>query len=232
MRTACAEAVSRRLGGRHTLGLVRVREVLQRRLTWPEIVASVGISVAFICLSLSGYLVPACAVLLLGLLALVVYVRIQRRRLPARTERLQETALLSWPCETVWDLIKPAEKAPLLDPSIRRGYRVPGTPDGLGEQQALERLDGSTVIIEVIEYEHGRLAVTRQVSPPLAEQLRTVQTVEPAEGGCVYTIAVEVDLRTGLRIPARYERTWREYARQQIDHTQRALPRRSIDSPT
>jgi len=202
---------------------VSVREIFFRRLTWTGIVAFGGVSAAFVYLSLPGYVAAALLVLFAGLIGPVIFTRIQRWRLPARTERLQEAALLPWPCKTVWDLVKPAENSPLLDPTIRRGYRVPGTPDGLGEQQAFEREDGWTIIIEVTEYQHGRRAVTSQVSPPAAEQLRTVQTVEPVDGGCKYRIAVEIELRAGQRVLPQFEKEWRDGTRVQLERTEQTL---------
>lgn len=39
------------------------------------------------------------------------------------------------PRQLVWDLIKPAENAPLLQPTITRAFKAEGTPDGVGEIQ-------------------------------------------------------------------------------------------------
>jgi hypothetical protein len=123
----------------------------------------------------------------------------------------------------VWALIKPAEMAPALQPSLRRGYRVPGTPEGLGERQAFERQDGTTVIVEIVDYEPNRRAVTRQVSPTILEALRMVQIVEPVTGGCTYTEAVEVDLKARQRIRSEWERLWPSSAREQIDRIRASL---------
>lgn len=206
-----------------------VREILHRRLSWPEAVAYVGISVAFIFL-LSGDLLLAATVLLAGVVGPDVYLVVQRRRRPARTERLSEAVLLPRSCETVWDLVKPAEKSPLIDPTLRRGYRVPGTPDGLGERQAFEQLDGVTVIVEVIEYRHERRAVTRQVSPPPVEPSRLIHTVDPVDGGCTYTVAAEIELRAGQRIRPEFERAWRSTIRAQLERTRQLLDASCGDS--
>src|SRR5690606_14736564 len=111
--------------------------------------------------------------------------------------------------------IKPAEKAPLLDPTIRRGYRVPGTPEGLGEQQAFEHLDGSITMIEVVEYQHARRAVIRSVSPKPELDTRTIQSVEPVDDGCVYTMCWEVTVPAGQKLVPEAERLWRQHMQAQ-----------------
>src|SRR3954463_12080380 len=71
----------------------------------------------------------------------------------SRTVRFQEACRLRHPPGAVWALIYPAECAPLLSSTTSRGFKVPGTPDGLGEQQCLIDLDGNPSIIEVIHFE-------------------------------------------------------------------------------
>lgn len=186
-----------------------VRGLLSYRLSVTQCILALGVFVAFLSLIASGDLLAGLGVIVLGVAASSIFVFVQRRRHPARTHRLEEAAMLPNNCEVVWGLIRPAETAPSLDPSLGRGYQVPGTPDGLGERQALERLDGTTVIIEVIDYEPNRRAVTRQISPTIVDGQRGIQTVEPVDGGCMYTIAVEVDLKPGHRISPKWEPMWR-----------------------
>lgn len=190
-------------------------------------------------LSLTGWIVVVCVALAIGglivsgygMAALVILgagsvIAFARRGEPVRRVRVggfEEVTEFPHSCDVVWDLIEPAEKSPLVDPSIRRGYHVFGTPDGLGEQQAFEHLDGSTTIIEVIEYQPGRRAGTRQVSPPGNEHHRTIQSVEPSVGGCVYTIRVEVDLPRGQHIPPDGEVTFRAFAHKHIAQIRQAL---------
>lgn len=197
--------------------------VVNQPLSWKQTVAILapGLAVGF--LVASGNWVLALAVGLVGIVGLVVYVLLLRHRLPARRVLVQETVRLPWACDVVWDLIKPAENGPLLDVDIRRGYKVPGAPDGLGEQQALERHDGLTVIIEVVEYQPGRRAVTRLVSPPPDDWWRGIQAVDPIEGGCEYTTAVEVGLRAGQRVLPHLEKAWRSNFREQISLIRQTL---------
>jgi hypothetical protein len=114
----------------------------------------------------------------LALIAGVVFfdfrMAIMRRRarrrlepLPARpaTVSLRETAYLPFPSAAVWAVLHAADSALLINPDIVKGYRVPGTPDGVGEQQAFIDTAGNTTVIEVIEYSPGQRAITRQISP-------------------------------------------------------------------
>jgi hypothetical protein len=157
-----------------------------------------------------------------------IHARLPRPRYPARTATLREVALLPWSCDIVWDLIEPAEKAPVLEPNITRGYRVPGTPDGVGQRQAFELSDGVTVVIEVIDHQPGRRATTRQVSPPAADSGRTTQSVDPVDGGCLYTMAIEVDVRLGQRILPALAKQWRAFA---ADHFSRVREVLAVTEP-
>ena len=194
------------------------------RLSRKQTVAYLGIGVAFILLLLSGYWVLALCLFLLAVVGLLVYVLDLLHRLPAgRRVVVEETVRLPWTCDVVWDLIKPAEKAPVLGDDIRQGYKVPGTPDGLGEQQALGHHDGRTVIIEVVGYQPGRRAVTRQVSPHPDYWSRSIQAVDPIEGGCAYTRGVEVEMKAGRRIGPYVEKLLRSEFREHLSLVQQTL---------
>ena len=94
----------------------------------------------------------------LGLLVIVgatVLWSVADRLRPGRTVEMHEVAHYTSDCNRVWNLIKPPEKAPLLHPNIRRGYQVPGTPDGVGEQQAFELDNGIMMVLEVTELTPG-----------------------------------------------------------------------------
>lgn len=67
----------------------------------------------------------------------------------------------------VWALIRPAEAALFLDPSIVRAFRVPGTPDGVGEMQGfIASRDGveHVQLIEVVEEVPESHAAVRYVA--------------------------------------------------------------------
>jgi hypothetical protein len=193
-----------------------MRQALNKRLPIRQAYWTIAAFMVLMYALLSANWLLAVAVVLVAVLGLMADVWWTRRRYPARMVRLEESGFLPWPSEVVWDLIEPAEKAPLIEPGTVRAHHVAGTPSGLGEQQAHERLDGSIVVLEVIEYEHGRRAVTRQVSPPGNERPRTTQAVEPTNEGCIYTMAEETDLAAGQRILPAVEAAWRAYVQQQI----------------
>ncbi|NYE95897.1 hypothetical protein FHU41_002147 [Psychromicrobium silvestre] len=68
--------------------------------------------------------------------------------------------------EGVWALIKPASTAKYFHSSLLHGFRVPGTPEGLGEMQCFIFKVGDrekVSVIEIVEYVHQELAVIREL---------------------------------------------------------------------
>lgn len=164
-----------------------------RRLTlaeWISLVAKAGSIMGFVVLGVAHLLAPIVGVILLfKAIEHAVAVRDQRRhRELLGVATLSASAQLPWDCETVWSVIKPAQTVPLLDPDVGRGYHVPGTPSGLGEWQVFEWLDGSVSRIEVIEYVHNRRAVTVTRAPGTHPH-HVVHEVQPADGGCTYSMS-------------------------------------------
>jgi hypothetical protein len=190
---------------------------------WPRVVFFVMITV-MLGFFATGHarmalIVPVCVYAGFG-----VYGFVQRRRPPKIVwHRHHESTVLPWSAETVWDLISPAEKAPLLNPTIRLGYRVPGTFEGVGERQAFEHFDGTTAVIEVVEWTAGRRAVTVQVAPEPEATMRFIFTVDPIEGGCVYTFGTEVELRPGQQLRNDCEGPFRADANTSFDRIRTAL---------
>lgn len=80
------------------------------------------------------------------------------------------SVFIARPPAEVWRFIRPAETTPMITPTARRGFTVPGTPDGIGEQQCfvsdapLGQLQAG--IVEVIDEQPGRLAVVHNVTGP------------------------------------------------------------------
>lgn len=107
----------------------------------------------------------------------------------------------------VWALIVPAEHASVLSANIVRGFTVPGSPTGVGAQQCFLDLDGNTTIIEVVEYEEGRRAVTRTISPRPTVPVRVLHTVEVLDAGCLLGIGIECDAPTAIAWTPDMERT-------------------------
>lgn len=66
----------------------------------------------------------------------------------------------------VWDLIRPAENAVLLEPSTVRAFHVPGSPFGVGELQGyIAYIDGRERLAmnEVLEEIEGRYRLVRTI---------------------------------------------------------------------
>lgn len=198
------------------------RRFLNYRLSVAQVILILGGFVYSFTLLGEGSVLKA-----LGVMAIITVVlwsiALIRRRRPARTIRLEETTLLPHPCEKVWGLIEPAEYAPLLEPKIAYGYRVPGTPRGVGERQAMEGHDGATTIVEVVEHVPNRRAVSRLLSPRSIAETRTFETVEPTDEGCRYSIAVEVDMRAGVRLRSDFERQWRRTMKDRFPRVRKIL---------
>lgn len=209
---------------RSTLRLVPLqRDAPSRRISWPKVALVLVLCIGW--LLLWGTVGSRAALAFAIILAVVAstYGFVQRRRSSGRVVQLHESAVVNASCELVWNVIKPAERAAALDPAIRRGYRVPGTPLGLGEQQAFERVDGSTVIVEVIEYEEGRRATLRPVSPTAVEDWRITESVEPVGGGCRYAVTFEIDLPAGRWVLPSFEDGWRTETRHRISRIRELL---------
>lgn len=112
----------------------------------------------------------------------------------------------------VWGLIKPPEAAVLLDPTIVRAFRVPGTPDGVGEMQGfIMHRDGVEHIhlIEVVEEVPERLAVVRQIAGNHPSARLTYRLTPDAEGTILeYELALTlsgVQARSGAAIREQHQ---------------------------
>ena len=142
---------------------------------------------------------------------------------PVVTHRIQESIRLNHPPEKVWALIAPAENAALLTPNTARAYRVPGTPAGVGEQQAFTNLDGHTSIVEVTEYIEARLAVTKVISPPLPVPVRATYRLEPSGAGCLLHLGQEYDAAAHHVRSTPEAEFWRAYAVEYLARVRRTL---------
>jgi hypothetical protein len=166
----------------------------------------------------------------LGLLVIVgaaALWSVAERFRPGCTVVMHEVAHYASDCDRVWNLIKPPEKAPLLHPNIRRGYRVPGTPDGVGEQQAFELDNGVMMVLEVTELTEGRRAVVRMVSPPPDMPFTVSFELTPVDDGCLYRHQIELDFPRGKRLRRGYEQTWRAETNEVFDRVRTVLSQSS-----
>lgn len=143
---------------------------------------------------------------------------------PLRTFRIQEAVKLRQSPEVVWALIAPAEHAAVLAPeTVARAFQVPGTPAGLGEQQCLVGLDGTTTIYEVIEYLEARRAVTRMITPPSPNPLRVTHQLEPLGEGCTLSIGMEFDAPASAVWPQQQQDEWRHWAARYLQRVRQTL---------
>ena len=141
-----------------------------------------------------------------------------------KTFRLFGAIKLRHPPAVVWALVAPAEKSVLLLPEqVARAFTVPGTGPGLGEQQAHVDHDGQASIIEIIEFEEGRRAVTRSVSPKAPVPMRFVTTVEPLGLGSVLTWGMEFDAPASTMWGKEHQESLREWAMTYLNRVRRAL---------
>jgi hypothetical protein len=142
---------------------------------------------------------------------------------PIRIHTIQEVIKLRHSPSKVWSLIVPAEHAPLLSPTISRAYQVPGTPKGVGEQQASTDLAGNTAVVEIIEYVEERRAVTKVVSPPMPVPIRMTYSLEPLGEGCLFAYSQEYEAASNQVRSDDDIRAWREYAQDYLGRVRSVL---------
>ncbi|MFE4198381.1 SRPBCC domain-containing protein [Paenarthrobacter sp. NPDC056912] len=140
-----------------------------------------------------------------GLLAFLVYLGLPesearaRRRLtvreplPEQTSSTTVSAEYPYPPSAVWALIRPAEAALYFgDGDVIEASKVPGTPDGPGEQQRFVYRNGFVSVIEVVSEIPEHSAVTQRIEPPGDASFRTTYLLEPTAGGCRFTMETVV----------------------------------------
>lgn len=126
IRAICARAGASRVPRRRRADGSDVRvEGARLRMSRARWFVVVCIALAVGGLILLGY--GLAALVLLGAGGVVAIARRGERLRRVRVVGFEEVTEFARSCDVVWDLIKPAEHAPLTDPSIRRGYRIPGT---------------------------------------------------------------------------------------------------------
>ena len=147
-----------------------------------------------------------------------------------RTFRIQEAVKLWHTPQQVWRLSLPAEHGVVLSPeSVARGFRVPGTPEGLGEQQCFVGLDGNTSIHEVMAYAEARYAVTRMISPPSPADIRATYRLEPLGEGCILSIGMEFDAPADTTWPQDQQDEWRRGTSRYLERVRLTLAVETAD---
>lgn len=139
------------------------------------------------------------------------------------TVSLRESAYLPFPPAAVWAVLYPAESASLINPDIVKGYRVPGTPKGIGEQQAFVDTAGNTTVIEVIEYLPGQKAITRQVSPKPPVDTLSTWAVQSDGEGCIVSYQQDISVSPAERPDAEAQNHWRAGVRDMLQRVRQTL---------
>jgi|GEM_PF-3143072 len=102
-----------------------------------------------------------------------------------RVEEMRDSVEILAPLELVWDLLRPVEYASLLVPGVIHGFRVPSTPEGVGEIQCVLGVHAGKEIFsacEITEEVPLRKLASRswgQTGPQERYELR----LEPTEKG-------------------------------------------------
>ena len=136
---------------------------------------------------------------------------------------LKESVMLRHSPEVIWSLIHPPENAPLLNPDCQKGYRVPGTPVGLGEQQAFVDLRGKTSVIEVVEVVEFRRAMTRTISSDSPVEGTSLTSIDPVSGGCIFSLTHEYEIPPRTAYSAAQIAEIRQGITDYLERVQRAL---------
>ena len=139
-------------------------------------------------------LVPVAATALIAWLVLALTQKTAEGISPAlRVWSGTATEFIARPPGQVWAFVRPAENAPAIQPTVRRAFRVPGTPDGPGEQQCFisEGPLGMLVasVVEVVEESPGYFASVRSVTGPPQRQHYEVRATG---GGSTLTLTIEL----------------------------------------
>lgn len=140
---------------------------------------------------------------------------------PARTFSMEESETYECDAETLFALIRPAESSVLLS-NAKHAFTVPGTPDGVGEQQCFIPENGCVSIIEVVAEERPWRAYTRGVTHNEADS-RDSYELEPSGSGCKLTIGTSLQIPAGLRLSKKQQTEWRESTRQYMARAKQVL---------
>jgi len=104
---------------------------------------------------------------------------------------VQSTVEISKPAQEVWDFVTSPYAAVLLDHKHISSFPVPGTPDGVGQQNcSLAREENGRItatVTEIIEYEPPHRYVSKLLTGPT--EAFAMMTVDPTPTGCTYTVS-------------------------------------------
>ncbi len=169
-------------------------------------------------------------------IVVLVTARSAAARLPAM-RACQGTAMrfIARSPEDVWNFIRPAESAVQTQTACRRGFTVPGTGPGVGEQQGFvsDGLFGlqQAGVVEVVEERPGAMAIVRSVTGLPATQR---YEVVPVEGGADLYYTDEIPCARWSPWRNRVEQQVRRGAQEYVTQVKRlveALPRPGEETP-
>lgn len=140
------------------------------------------------------FLVALASVAVVALLVLLATDQAARLHFPAmRFWSGTASVVISRPPHEVWSFIRTADTAPLLQSNIHRAFTVPGTPDGVGEEQAFicDGPDGGLCVnvLEVVQEEPGVSASVRAVT---GAPIRQRYQVAASPGGSLLTFTTDL----------------------------------------
>lgn len=127
--------------------------------------------------------------------------------------------------ETVWELIRPAQVAVLIE-GAAQAFKVPGTPEGEGERQCFISGDGQVSCVEVVKEVPYRSAVTRSICSPLQPSVQTTYILEPSTTGCKLTMETVVESPVALAIAQR--QAFRAHNESFVEKVGHLLDRQSV----
>lgn len=154
-----------------------------------------------------------------------VLCRIAQHKLgPIITHSLRESIVLPHRHDLVWSLVHLPENAALTSAhATASGRHVEGTPPGLGARHAFVGVDGTELVIQLVDYEEGVSVTTVQVSPPpTGPRMHHLLALAAHPTGCELTIGVDVALpEKGLS--AEWAEQWGASVRQLLGRIERVL---------
>ena len=126
--------------------------------------------------------------------------RWDRRQSGLETVTVQERVFVSSRRDRVWAFLIAPESAMLTQDNVQRSFVVPGTPEGIGEQQCViyeHQESVSAHIFEIVEITAPSLVVVRCLTVPAA--LLTRHELAPDGTGTTLTVTMGFRVEVGSR---------------------------------
>ena len=112
---------------------------------------------------------------------------------------VQSTVEISKPVQEIWDFVTSPHANVLLDHHHIRSFPVPGTPEGVGQQNCSLRRGANgrleATVTEVTEFEPPHRYVAKSLTGP--SEIREAMIVSPTATGCTFTASVDMLIAYG-----------------------------------